>query len=142
MQSQDKCLIHILGTYGRFLGPLGAISSEARPKAERSSELGGQKKKWTKKKWTKKKGCTWSNYSLSCRSFCLSLPLLTSKNFFSCFHFHNLSKRHSKKAILAKKFFWRKKKKSKKISHFFFFDFFFFVQNLLNSQHPFLSILL
>ena len=29
--------------------------------------------------------CTWSNYSLSCRSFCLSLPLSTSKKFFLCF---------------------------------------------------------
>ena len=46
-----------------------------------------------KKKVNKKKGtttrldpqfCTWSNYSLSCRSFCLSLPLST-KNFFLCF---------------------------------------------------------
>ena len=26
-----------------------------------------------------------SNYSLSCRSFCLSLPLFTSRNFFLCF---------------------------------------------------------
>ena len=65
-----------------------------------------------KKKWTKKKGstttttsttnfvvCTWSNYSLSCRSFCLYLPLSTPQNFF----------------------LW-----SKKIIHFFFFDFFFF----------------
>ena len=29
--------------------------------------------------------CTWSKYSLSCRSFCFSLPLSTSKNFFLCF---------------------------------------------------------
>ena len=67
--------------------------------------------------------CTWSNYSLSCQSFCLSLPFSTSKNFFLCFPPPKSIQKTFWEIIFAKKFFW--KKKSKQIIHFFFSIFFF-----------------
>ena len=136
---------------------LTIYSSEARLKAERSSELGWQKKKWTKKRYQRRRTtrrqldhrfCTCSNYSLSCRSFCLSLPLPTSKNFFWCFPLPQSIEKTFSENNFCKNLFW-KKKKTKKMIHFFFrfvffsnffffrfyffFRFFFFVQNLLNT---------
>ena len=60
-----------------------------RPSGARN--LVGKKKKVNKKKKVRRRRLddhqffSWSNYSLSCRNFCLSLPLSTSKNFFLCF---------------------------------------------------------
>ena len=106
-------------------------SSEARPKAERSSELGWQKKKWTKEKAPRlddddeyHQFCTWSNYSPSCRSFCLSLPLSTSKNFFLCFQLPQSIQKTFWENNFRKKVFLKKKKKSNKTIHFFFSNFF------------------
>ena len=63
--------------------------------------------------------CDWSNFSLSCRRFCLSLSLFNLQKTFSyVFHFHNLSKRHSEKTIFllicCKWFSCNEKKKWKK----------------------------
>ena len=90
--------------------------------------------------------CTWSNYSLSCRSFCLSLPLSTFKNFFLCFLLPWSIQKTFKKTIFAKKSFSEKKKKKRKKLFIFFFSnlfffricffvsiFFFFNKNLLNT---------
>ena len=121
--------------------------------------MGCQKKSEQKKKVPRRRRlddhqfCTWSNYTLSCRSFCLSLPLSTSKNVFLCFPRLQSIQNTFWENNFRKKVFW-KKKKSKKLfiffffdffffelfffriiffSNLFFFDFFFFVQNLLNT---------
>ena len=101
--------------------------SEARPKAERSLELG-----WLKKKRDKKKGTTTSttnfvpgqtiHFLVEVFTF-LFLFQPPPQTFSYVFDFHKLSKRHSEKTIFAKKFFW--KKKIKKNYSFFFFRFFF-----------------
>ena len=59
--------------------------SDAEGRAELA--IGLAKKKVNKKKRydDDHQFCTWSNYSLSCRSFYPSLPLSTFKNFFLCF---------------------------------------------------------
>ena len=110
------------------------FSSEARPKAERSSELGWQEKKWTKKKGTTTttttrrrfdhQFCTWSNYSLSCRSFCLSLPLSTFQKLFFMFSTSIIYPKDILRKQFSQKSFLKKKKNQKKL-FIFFFDFFF-----------------
>ena len=85
--------------------------------------------------------CTWTNYSLSCRSFCLSLPLSTSKNFFLHFPLPQSIQNTFWEKKFCKKLFLKEKKNQKKLfilffSIFFFFffsNFFFFVQNLLDT---------
>ena len=114
-------------------------STEARLKAERSSELGWQKKKCTKKKVHKKKmvprldsGTTnfvpGQTIHFLVEFFTFLYLFQPPKTFSYFFHFHNLSKRHSEKTIFAKKFS-EKKKKLKELIHFFsicFFSNFFF----------------
>ena len=112
--------------------------SEARPKAERSSELSWQKKSEQKKSATTRRRPP-ILYLVKLFNFLSKFlpfsPFFILQKLSYVFHFHNLSKIHWQKTIFAKKFFW-KKKKSKKIIHFlffeFFFDFFIFIQNLLN----------
>ena len=89
--------------------------------------------------------CTWSNFSLSCRSFCLSLPLSTPPKLFLMFSTFTIYSKDILRKQFSQKSFSEKKKKIKKnysffvFFEFFFFRFFFFKKNLLNT---FFSILL
>ena len=123
-------------------------SSKARPNAERSLQLGWQKKSEQKKRYHDSTTTSTANFvpgqtiHFLVEVFAFLSLFQPPKTFSYVFHFHNLSKRHSEKTIFSKKFFWKKKNQKKYYSffffdffffEFFFFDFFFFVQNLLDT---------
>ena len=98
--------------------------SKSRPKAERSSELCCQKNKNDQKKTVRRARrlpiLSLSKYSLSCQSFYLSLPLLTSKNFSSCSPLPQFIQKTFWEIFFRTKCFFPKKQFS-----FFFLIFFF-----------------
>ena len=70
--------------------------------------------------------CTWSNYSLSCPSFYLSIPLSTSKNIFLYFPLPQSIQTIFWENSFRLKICWKKNQKKLLICFFYFFRLFFF----------------
>ena len=123
------------------------FSSEVRPKAERSSELGWQKKKWKKKKGTTTTTTTTNfvpgkSIHFLVKVFAFLSLFQPSKTFSYVLHFHNLSKNTFWENNFCKKVFLKKQKKSKKIIHFFFFRFFFSLTKTYSTPFSFYFIVI